>query len=83
MSDKAEKNKKPVYLSTDLYNQIAERAKTTGFNSVDGYVIFVLEEVLKDDDDDSQTVSKEDEEEVKKEFDLDEEAVEIPYTSGE
>ena len=66
MSDIAEKNRKPVYLSTELYNQIAERAKTTGFDSVDGYVIFVLEEVIKDDDDETQTVSKEDEEEVKK-----------------
>jgi len=67
MNDKEEKDKKPVYLSTELYDQIAERAKSTGFNSVEEYVLFVLEEVLKDDDDDeTQAVSKEDEEEVKK-----------------
>ena len=66
MSDKGEKNKKAVYLSTALYEQIAERSKTTGFNSVDEYVIFVMEEVLKDDDEETQSMSKEDEEEVKK-----------------
>ena len=66
MSDNKEKEKKPVYLSTELYEKIAERAKSTGFNSVDEYVIFVLEEVLKDDEDETQAVSKEDEEEVKK-----------------
>jgi Arc/MetJ-type ribon-helix-helix transcriptional regulator len=66
MSDKGEKNKKTVYLSTELYNQIAERIKTAGFNSVDEYVAFVMEEVLKDDEDEAQAVSKEDEEEVKK-----------------
>ena len=65
MSGNEEKGKKPVYLSTTLYKQIAERAKTTGFNSVDEYVIFVMEEVLKDDDE-TQAMSKEDEEEVKK-----------------
>ena len=66
MSDNKEKEKKPVYLSTELQEKIAERAKSTGFNSVDEYVIFVLEEVLKDDEDETQAVSKEDEEEVKK-----------------
>ena len=66
MSSTEEKGNKPVYLSTALYNQIAERTKTTGFNSVDEYVIFVLEEILKDDEDEAQAMSKEDEEEVKK-----------------
>ena len=66
MSDKGEKNKKVVYLSTALYEQIAERSKTTGFNSVDEYVIFVMEEVLKDDDEEAQPMSKEDEEEIQK-----------------
>lgn len=66
MSSNEEKGKKPVYLSTELYNQIAERAKTTGFNSVDDYVLFVLEEVLKEDEDEAQAMSKEDEEEIKK-----------------
>ncbi len=66
MSENKEKGGKPVYLSTVLYEQIAERSKTTGFNSVDEYVIFVMEEVLKDDDEETQAMSKEDEEEVKK-----------------
>jgi len=66
MSKKEEKNMKPVYLSTELYNRIAARAKSTGFDSVDDYVLFVLEEVVKDDEDEAQAISKEDEEEVKK-----------------
>jgi hypothetical protein len=66
MSNNEGKDKKPVYLSAELYDQIAARAKATGFNSVDEYVLFVLEEVLKDDEDEAQAVSKEDEEEVKK-----------------
>ena len=66
MSDKNEKDKKPVYVLTGLYDRIAERAKATGFDSVDDYVLFVLEEVVKDDEDEPQAISKEDEEEVKK-----------------
>jgi hypothetical protein len=66
MSDKKERDKKPVYLSTGLYDRIAVRAKATGFDSVDDYVLFVLEEVVKDDEDEPQAISKEDEEEVKK-----------------
>ena len=60
MSEKIEKEGKPVYLSTALYEQIAERSKTTGFNSVDEYVIFVLEEILNDDVDEVKAMSKED-----------------------
>ena len=66
MSDSVEKNMKPVYIQTRLYDQIAVRAKSTGFDSVENYILFVLEEVLKDDEDEPQAISKEDEEEVKK-----------------
>jgi len=58
--------KKSVLLPAELYQKIGERVKSTGFGSVDEYVIFVLEEVLKDDDEGEQAMSKEDEEEVKK-----------------
>ena len=56
--------KKAVFLPDDLYHKIGERVNATEFNSVDEYVIFVMEEVLKDEEE--QALSKEDEEEVKK-----------------
>ena len=65
MSSKGEKGEKAIFLSAELYNRIGERAKATGFDSVDEYVIFVLEEVLKEEGGE-QVISKEDEEEVKK-----------------
>ncbi len=58
--------KKSVLLPAELYQKIEERVKDAGFGSVDEYVIFVLEEVLKDDEEGEQAMSKEDEEEVKK-----------------
>jgi len=58
--------KKSVLLPAELYEKIGERVKSTGFDSVDEYVIFVLEEVLKDDEEGDQAMSKEEEEEVKK-----------------
>lgn len=56
--------KKAVLLPDDLYRKIGERVNVTEFNSVDEYVIFVMEEVLKDEEE--QALSKEDEEEIKK-----------------
>ena len=62
-----EQGKKAVYLTEELYNQIDERAKVTGFGSVEEYITFVMEEVLKDEEEEnSVTFSKEEEEEVKK-----------------
>ena len=55
---------KEVLISSQLYNRITERVKTTGFGSVDEYVTFVLEEVLKEDEE--EKVSSQNEEEVKK-----------------
>jgi len=65
MSSKGKKGEKAIFLSAELYNRIGERAKATGFDSVDEYVIFVLEEVLKEEGEE-QVISKKDEEEVKK-----------------
>ncbi|GAJ06234.1 unnamed protein product, partial [marine sediment metagenome] len=50
-----------------LYGRIEERVKATDFRSVDEYVTFVLEEVLKEDDEQEgeKAFSKEDEEEIK------------------
>jgi len=62
--NKGKEQKKAVFLPDDLYEKIVERVNNTEFNSVDEYVIFVLEEVLKDEDE--PALSEEDEEEVKK-----------------
>jgi hypothetical protein len=56
---------KVVNLPADLYDRIDQRARSTGFGSVEEYVTFVMEEVLKEDDS-QPAFSKEDEEEVKK-----------------
>ena len=60
---KKEPKGKAVLLPAELYSRIEERVKATGFSSTDDYVIFVLEEVLKDEE---PVVSGEEEEEVKK-----------------
>lgn len=57
--------KKAMFLPAELHSRIEERAKVTGFGSIDEYVIFVLEEVLKEEGEE-ETTSKEEEEEVKK-----------------
>ena len=63
---KKEQEGKAVFLPTELYGRIGERVKDTGFGSVDEYVIFVLEEVLKEEEQEERALSKEEEEEVKK-----------------
>jgi len=64
---KKEHESRAVSLPAELYGRIEERVKATGFGSVDEYVMFVLEEVLKEEGEEEETVfSKEDEEEVKK-----------------
>lgn len=62
MSEKA----KSVSIPADIYDRIAERVKVTGFSSVDEYVLFILEEVLKDEGEEGTAYSQEEEEEVKK-----------------
>jgi Arc/MetJ-type ribon-helix-helix transcriptional regulator len=61
-----ESERKAVYLPGDLYDRIEERAKSTEFGTVEEYVKFVMEEVLKDDDEEQVAFTKEEEEEVKK-----------------
>jgi len=61
---KKEQKTKAVSLPAELYSQIEERVKATGFNSIDDYVVFVLEEVVKDEGE--AVISKEDEAEVKR-----------------
>lgn len=62
---KSEEKNKAVFLSADLYSRIEQRVRDTGFDSVEEYVTFVLEEVLKEEDEET-VFSKEEEEEVKK-----------------
>ncbi len=62
-----EQESKAVYLSAELYGRIEERVRETGFGSVDEYVTFVLDEVLKEEGEQTEVAfSKEEEEEVKK-----------------
>ena len=63
---KEKEEKKAVSLPAELFGRIEGRVKATGFGSVDEYVIFVLEEILKEEGAEEQAFSKEDEEEVKK-----------------
>lgn len=58
--------KRPVYIPSDLYDKVHQRVNVTEFNSVEEYVTFVLEEVVKEEDQEEQAFSEEDEEEVKK-----------------
>ena len=57
--------KKTISLPTELYTKVEQRVASTEFHSVDEYVNFVLEEVLKEEEPET-SFSKEDEEEVKK-----------------
>jgi Arc/MetJ-type ribon-helix-helix transcriptional regulator len=62
-----EQESKAVSLSAELYGRIEERVRETGFGSVDEYVTFVLNEVLKEEGEETEVAfSKEEEEEVKK-----------------
>ncbi len=61
-----------IKIPKELLNKIELRIKDTEFKSVEEYVTFVLEEVVKDEDDDvekkediEETFSEEDEEKVK------------------
>jgi hypothetical protein len=64
---KKEEESKAVFLPAELHGRIEERAKATGFGSVDEYIIFVLEEVFKEEgDEEDRAFSEEEDEEVKK-----------------
>ena len=61
----SEKEKKAEFLPAELYGKVEERVKATDFSSVDEYVEFVLEEVVKEEEEE-KTFSEEEEKEVKK-----------------
>jgi len=62
---KEEGEKKTVFLPAELYGKVEEKAKATDFGSVDEYVEFVLEEVVKEEEEE-KAFSEEEEKEVKK-----------------
>ncbi|MFC1968113.1 CopG family transcriptional regulator [Chloroflexota bacterium] len=62
---KKEEEKRTISLPTELYQRIEERVKATEFSSMDEYVSFVLEELLKEDEE-KTVLDDQDEEEVKK-----------------
>jgi len=55
--------KKTVFLPAELYSKIEERVSATDFGSVDEYVEFVLEEVVKEEE---RAFSEEEEKEVRR-----------------
>jgi Arc/MetJ-type ribon-helix-helix transcriptional regulator len=65
---KKEEKKEAVFLPAELYAKIEERVRATEFNSVDDYVRFVLEEILKEDSEEEEepVFSEAEEEEVKR-----------------
>ena len=63
---KGEEEKKAVFLTAPLYGRIEERVHATEFNSVEGYVTYVMEEILREvDSEEEPTFSEAEEGEVK------------------
>ena len=60
-----EGEKRELLLPVGLYQKIENRVESSDFKSVDEYVEFVLEEVLREDEE-TVTLTERDEEEVKK-----------------
>ena len=60
------KESKSISVPADIYDKIEERVKATEFGSVDEYVLFILEEVLKDEEEEEQAYTEADEAEVRK-----------------
>jgi len=63
---KKEKDGKAVYLPVELYDRVKERAEATDFESIEEYVTFVLQEVLKEEEPEEMAMDSEQEKEVKK-----------------
>lgn len=59
---------KQVSIPDELYEKIEKNLEDFGFKTVDEYIAFVLEEVLKNDDDsgEEQVFSEDEEEMIKK-----------------
>jgi Arc/MetJ-type ribon-helix-helix transcriptional regulator len=55
---KEKEEKKTVFLPAELYGKVEERVRATDFGSVDEYVEFVLEEVIKEEEEEEKQVKK-------------------------
>ncbi len=60
--------KKAVFLPADIYLRLEERVRATEFTSVEEYVTFVMEEILREDEEEKEELvySEAEEEEIKK-----------------
>lgn len=54
-----------VKIPKDIIEKIKERIQGTEFKSVEEYITFVLQEVIKDDEEPDEVFSEEDEKKVK------------------
>jgi Arc/MetJ-type ribon-helix-helix transcriptional regulator len=63
---KKEEKNKAVFLSAELYDQIEQKVKATNFGSVEEYVTFVLEEVIKEEEEEETVFTEDEEKEIKK-----------------
>ena len=63
-----EEKKVAIYLSKSLYDKVRRRFEERGgeFKGVDGYVEFVLREVIKEDGEAEKAYTREDDELIKK-----------------
>ena len=52
-------NEPTIILDDELYARLADRVETTGYDSIDEYVAFVLEEVLYQLDEPNRSVEHE------------------------
>jgi len=58
---------KIIILPAKLYNRLEERARLSGFDSTNEYVIFVVEEILNEEEKaEHVTISKAEEEKIRK-----------------
>ena len=58
---------KIIVLPAKLYNRLEERARLSGFDSTNEYVIFVVEEILNEEEKaEHVTISKAEEEKIRK-----------------
>ena len=63
---KKEREDKAVYLPAELYDRVKKRSEVTNFGSIEEYITFVLQEVLKEEEPAEIAVDREQEKEVKK-----------------
>ena len=63
---KKEEENRAIYLPAELYDRVKERAEATGFGSIDEYIAFVAQEILKDEEPEDIALDQEQEKEVKK-----------------